>query len=38
VAAERIVLGFRFAEGITAEWLEGRLAAAPGGGPRALAR
>ena len=38
VAAERIVLGLRLAEGIPAEWLERHLADAPGGGPRALAR
>jgi oxygen-independent coproporphyrinogen-3 oxidase len=38
MAAERIVLGLRLAEGIPAEWLERHLADAPGGGPRALAR
>jgi oxygen-independent coproporphyrinogen-3 oxidase len=38
VAAERIVLGLRLAEGIPVEWLERHLADAPGGAAAALAR
>jgi oxygen-independent coproporphyrinogen-3 oxidase len=38
MAAERIVLGLRLAEGIPAEWFEFHLAESPGGGRAALAR
>jgi oxygen-independent coproporphyrinogen-3 oxidase len=38
IAAERIILGLRLAEGIPVEWLEGHLADAPGGVHAALTR
>jgi oxygen-independent coproporphyrinogen-3 oxidase len=38
VAAERIVLGLRLAEGVPLEWLEGHPADAPGGSAAALGR
>jgi oxygen-independent coproporphyrinogen-3 oxidase len=38
IAAERLVLGLRLAEGVPVAWLEGHLADAPGGAGAVLAR
>jgi oxygen-independent coproporphyrinogen-3 oxidase len=38
VAAERLVLGLRLAEGVPRAWVEAHLADAPGGSARVLAR